>query len=66
MVGGWGGQRSGHVGVGTGLLTERLHSLAAGLAAGLAADVIEDEEDVMLLVNVDRQLDLDLSKSKEK
>lgn len=61
-----GGQSSGHAGVGTGFLTEGLHSLVAGLAAGLTADVIEDEEDVMFLVNVDRQLDLNLCKNQEK
>lgn len=43
-----------------GFLTECLHSLVAGLAAGLTADVIEDKEDVMFLVDVDRQLQLNL------
>lgn len=48
----------------TGFLTECLHSLVAGLAAGLTTDVIEDKEDVMFLVDVDRQLELNLCRMK--
>lgn len=47
-----------------GFLTECLHSLVAGLAAGLTADVIEDKEDVMFLVDVDRKLELNLCRMK--
>lgn len=46
-------------------LAEGLHSSVAGLAAGLAADVIKNEEDVMLLMYVDRQLGHGLCKRKK-
>lgn len=49
-------------------LTKGFHSfplLAAGFAAGLTADVVESEEDVMLLMHVDRKLNFHLPKKKE-
>lgn len=50
------------------MLTNGFYSfplLAAGFAAGLTADVVESEEDVMLLMHVDRKFNLNLPKEKQ-
>lgn len=50
-------------------LTQCLHSLSllgAGFVAELTADVVEGEENVVLLMNMDRQLNFNLHRDKGK